>query len=188
MEDVAVNPEVPCANTECGVMLPGSDTRRRARYCSSRCSRRARDLAEVERCRGLTSKPCRACDVDKPLTEYRHVWMLDCQSCLKRRRREQYEKRGGREYGYEAHIERRYGMSAAEYRKRVAEQGGRCAICGEEPEEGRRLHVDHNHSTGEVRDLLCRGCNHALGNVKDDAGLLRQMIAYLERHAAAQTS
>jgi hypothetical protein len=85
---------------------------------------------------------------------------------------------------YAQHLASNYGMTMEEYQARVAAQGGLCAICGDEPERG-RLHVDHNHATGVVRELLCRPCNHALGNAQDDPARLRAMIAYLERHARA---
>lgn len=83
---------------------------------------------------------------------------------------------------YERNLVTQYGMALSEYQRRVAEQGGRCAVCGDEPEEGKRLHVDHDHATGAIRDLLCRWCNYALGNAKDDPRRLRAMAGYLERH------
>ena len=62
-------------------------------------------------------------------------------------------------------------------------QGG-CAICGARQGLGgrndRRLAVDHNHTTGKVRGLLCDSCNHGLGKFKDDKRLLKIAIAYLE--------
>ena len=103
--------------------------------------------------------------------------------CSKKcRRRHTYIRMGGSEYGYELHIARRYGMTVEEYRQRVDAQHGRCAVCGDEPENGGRLHVDHNHESGAVRDLLCRPCNQALGLARDDPSRLRLMAAYLERH------
>ena len=42
-------------------------------------------------------------------------------------------------------------------------QGGVCAICGKPPAKGKRLAVDHCHSTGVVRALLCNPCNVAVG-------------------------
>ena len=64
-----------------------------------------------------------------------------------------------------------------------------CAICGE-PEkspsnwsgEPRKLSVDHNHATGQIRDLLCWRCNSTIGKVKEDRALLLKMIAYLDKH------
>ena len=60
-------------------------------------------------------------------------------------------------------------------------QDGLCAICERHPEDG-VLRVDHDHSTGKIRGLLCRHCNLALGNMSDDVSLLRKAIAYLEKH------
>ena len=96
--------------------------------------------------------------------------------------RHRYVTRNGAEIGYVEHISRRYGLTAEEYRRRVAAQQGRCAVCGGEPGDGKRLHVDHNHESGAVRDLLCGPCNHALGHAKDDPARLRALADYLERH------
>jgi len=47
-----------------------------------------------------------------------------------------------------------------ERQKLFDKQKGRCAICGKEEKEfKRRLNVDHNHKTGQVRGLLCYRCN-----------------------------
>jgi len=50
----------------------------------------------------------------------------------------------------------------AEYEKRLAEQGGVCAICKRPPKPGKRLNVDHNHRTLKCRGLLCGPCNGRL--------------------------
>lgn len=62
---------------------------------------------------------------------------------------------------HERYVVRAYGLSAGEYAARLDAQQGRCAICGNRP-RNRRLAVDHNHETGEVRGLLCYQCNHFL--------------------------
>ncbi|WP_329028298.1 endonuclease VII domain-containing protein [Streptomyces sp. NBC_00690] len=98
------------------------------------------------------------------------------------RDRATYLRRGGKEFVYARSIENLYGVSVDEYTARMQAQGGRCAVCRDEPEEGKRLHVDHNHASGAVRDLLCRWCNYALGNAKDSPSRLRAMADYLERH------
>ena len=58
-------------------------------------------------------------------------------------------------------------------------QAGKCAICARQMEFAC---VDHCHSTGEVRGLLCASCNIAIGHMKDDPGRLRAAAAYLESH------
>jgi hypothetical protein len=55
-----------------------------------------------------------------------------------------------------------YGISVEQYSEMLAKQNGVCAICGSVP-GGRRLCIDHNHETGEIRGLLCDKCNRALG-------------------------
>ena len=53
------------------------------------------------------------------------------------------------------------GVTDADYTRMLEAQGGGCAICGNPP-KSRRLHVDHDHRTGQVRGLLCFRCNRAL--------------------------
>ncbi|MEQ4611574.1 endonuclease VII domain-containing protein [Streptomyces cavourensis] len=131
----------------------------------------------------MPSKTCRDCNEDKPIADYRPPRSPRCLPCLQAKRQRDYEKRGGKEYIY-SHNLRQYGLTVDEYRAKLAAQDGRCAICGEEPPRGKRLNVDHNHETGATRDLLCRWCNYALGNARDDPFRLRAMAEYLERHQA----
>ena len=59
-------------------------------------------------------------------------------------------------------------------------QGGRCAICGKHQSElNRVLSVDHDHKTGNVRQLLCTKCNAAIGYLNDDPRLCEQAKQYL---------
>lgn len=81
------------------------------------------------------------------------------------------------------------------YEAKLAEQGGVCAIC-RQPEVGvaqrsqrpRRLAVDHDHTTGALRGLLCHHCNTALGSFKDSIDLLLAAGEYLERYSSAGPS
>lgn len=65
-----------------------------------------------------------------------------------------------------------------------AEQKGRCAICFstilDSDSKDKRLCIDHDHETGEVRGLLCRKCNLGLANFKDDIDRLYAAIDYLD--------
>lgn len=73
-----------------------------------------------------------------------------------------------------------YGMTAADYEKKYQDQDGLCKICREPYEV---LHVDHNHKTGQIRDLLCGNCNRAIGIAQEDAARLRALADYVERHS-----
>ena len=70
----------------------------------------------------------------------------------------------------------KYGLTEEAYAAMVVSQGGCCLICGSPVD---RLHVDHDHSTGDVRGLLCQSCNHGLGNFKDRVDLLLRAADYL---------
>lgn len=81
----------------------------------------------------------------------------------------------------ERHLKRKYGVSLADYDRMLVKQDGCCAICraAEAEQFNAVFHVDHDHSIGAVRGLLCRGCNHMLGVVADDPAILERAIAYL---------
>lgn len=68
-----------------------------------------------------------------------------------------------------------YGMDPGDFDLMVAAQSGVCAICA----KPRRLHVDHDHETGNVRGLLCSNCNTALGLLGEEVDVLIAALAYL---------
>lgn len=81
---------------------------------------------------------------------------------------EKAEARRARSIGVAArnHRRRKYGLSEPDYKRMLTAQRGCCALCGEMPDNKtfqRRIHVDHDHETGQVRGLLCFPCNVALG-------------------------
>lgn len=77
----------------------------------------------------------------------------------------------------------RSAASDAEYRSLLLAQDGRCAICGATtpggPANHTRFYADHDHSTGELRGLLCLKCNLVLGLVADDFDRLQKTTEYL---------
>ena len=87
-------------------------------------------------------------------------------------------------------LKKYYGIDLTQYIDMQEEQCGKCAICGN-PEtemdsrsgEARDLAVDHNHKTGQIRALLCRGCNQGLGNFQEDLSRLEAAVSYLKRFA-----
>lgn len=78
---------------------------------------------------------------------------------------------------------RKYGLSAKEYKQKLETQQGKCAICLKDMIlKGKKICIDHNHTTGQVRDLLCVQCNSLLGNAKEDFSILKSAITYLHKY------
>jgi hypothetical protein len=73
-----------------------------------------------------------------------------------------------------------YGISLAEYKEMEAAQNGRCMVCGEAPDGG--FVVDHCHSTGKVRALLCKFCNIGLGCFFDRTDVLANAVEYIKKY------
>jgi len=71
----------------------------------------------------------------------------------------------------------RYNISIAELE--ILEKKDYCAICNLAI-VGQK-NIDHNHSTGAVRDVLCSGCNYALGLIKENTDILKNMIIYIDK-------
>jgi len=63
-------------------------------------------------------------------------------------------------------------------------QGGKCPVCGDVLKNG---HLDHDHRTGQLRGLLCKGCNIGLGFLRDDPATLRRAADYCEQGGARTT-
>jgi len=73
-----------------------------------------------------------------------------------------------------------YGITLDEYNKMFADQSGCCAICSIHQSEVKvSLVVDHCHTTGAIRGLLCSPCNLAIGTFKDNITTLQNAIKYL---------
>jgi hypothetical protein len=92
-----------------------------------------------------------------------------------------------RGYSHDKHIGETYGLTSAEYWEIHRAQGGRCAICTRATGARKRLSVDHCHTTGLVRGLLCVRCNRdVLGHLRDDPAALRRAVRYLRRPPAVE--
>jgi len=100
------------------------------------------------------------------------------------------------ECAWDTRLQKKFGITLAQYRALLAEQGGACAICGKPPavvgyrasrRQGRPVQpilvVDHDHVTGKVRGLLCISCNRGIGFLDDDPDLVRFALKYLEERA-----
>jgi transcription elongation factor Elf1 len=76
----------------------------------------------------------------------------------------------------------KYGVTKEFLLELNEKQNGKCAICGGESKNARRLHIDHCHKTGTVRGLLCQGCNLGIGHLLDDVEVINKAIEYLRRN------
>jgi hypothetical protein len=74
------------------------------------------------------------------------------------------------------HLSNRYDLTVDEYDKMIDDQNGKCLICG----NAYKLYVDHDHSTGKVRGLLCDGCNRGIGFLQESKTNLLNSIKYLD--------
>jgi len=80
-----------------------------------------------------------------------------------------------------------YGITQEHYQEMFLAQNGKCAVC-KQPETDldtrtqkiANLHIDHDHKTGKVRALLCRGCNTAYGQLNEDPDRIRMLLKYAE--------
>ncbi len=145
------------------------------------------------------NKVCKKCGLEKPSSDfYKEKRVKDglsarCKSCCRedakevfRRDPEPYRRRAREAHTYASRRERtlreKYNMTVADYDELFEKQKGCCAICGT-TDSGHNvtnhLLVDHDHSTGKVRGLLCSSCNLGIGKFKDDTNLLATAINYL---------
>lgn len=132
---------------------------------------------------------CTLCNEDKPLDDFykhklgRHGRDSACKECRAAINRERRRDPAIREREHRQKVARVFGIPVTQYDEMLGSQSGVCAICGK-PQAGKRsrLHVDHDHSTGKVRGLLCNTCNAGLGSFRDDSGLLHAAIKYLESY------
>lgn len=100
------------------------------------------------------------------------------------RQKQYYENNKDMYFGHK--LKRKFGITFGEYRKLWESQEGLCLIClNPETREGRSwLCVDHNHTTGLIRGLLCSACNLALGSFRENPKNLKRAIWYVRRFNA----
>lgn len=78
-------------------------------------------------------------------------------------------------------LKSRYGITIEELEALFQVQKGKCFICDNSFDDTKRkMTIDHNHDTGNIRGLLCRKCNSALGLFGEDIAALENSIRYLE--------
>lgn len=155
----------------------------------------------------MLTKLCQRCGIEKSLDYFhKHSKTKDgrqpkCKACALEMARDNYRKNPERasasakrwaeknpsrrkEIAYNSKLKSNYGIELAGYQRMLEQQDGKCAICGGEGGAGRsevfKLFVDHCHTTGKIRGLLCMKCNSGLGYFEDDIMKMKSAIQYLQ--------
>ena len=156
-------------------------------------------------------KKCFKCKQTKPKSEFaKNSGRKDglqslCKSCMSKRyqtdeyrtknnKRQKKHRKENPEMSLLASLHRtakRIGLKpervAAHYFAKIVEQGECCEICDRHVSGlGRRLDLDHNHNTLQLRGLLCTNCNQRVGLCWEDVGILRKTIEYLENYSKGE--
>lgn len=134
----------------------------------------------------MVTRRCCRCKKEKPLTEFnknskgKYGVHSRCKLCTRDMGKEIYKRLGKNNY-----LKNTYGITEQDLHIKYSKQNGRCSICNSPIDlsihKKRSACVDHNHITGEVRDLLCSHCNKGLGMFLDNPELLRNAANYLDK-------
>ena len=119
-----------------------------------------------------------------------------CRLCSRRlgkkyhnKEKKQLEYRNKKDIFRNNKLKRDFGITLEEYNKKLKKQNNKCMVYGNTPKENRKaLAIDHNHNTGEVRDLLCGNCNAAVGFLKENIVIAKEMVKYIRRWSKSVTS
>jgi len=145
-------------------------------------------------------KMCNKCGEEKPLIDYhknknkKDGLHTICKTCnLKGSRQHrlanpEYMKQYSKQYAIDnvdqlkhKSLKKNYNITLEDYNTMLFQQNGKCAICGTHHTKlSKSLAVDHCHTIGQVRGLLCIKCNRAIGMLNDDPKLLKSALKYLK--------
>lgn len=147
-------------------------------------------------------KQCTQCKVEKPLSEFykkpkskdgvRPQCIICTKANAKRSGTKNLEKRRVQNKAwlesnpdrYAIYLERKraktYGLTEQDIKELYVKHNAACAICFEPETSDKKLCIDHCHSTGKVRGLLCATCNLMLGKAGDCAERLSRAVVYLK--------
>ena len=136
----------------------------------------------------MQHKVCNGCGESKLVSEYhrrpeRPIGIkARCKQCINEARKKHYDKE--KESGVlKNKLWKRVGIKIdiAAYTEKYNAVDGKCEICNQKFDV---LCVDHRHSDGVLRGLLCTPCNLALANFKDSEVNMKNAIKYLEKYGA----
>jgi hypothetical protein len=159
---------------ECGNLLTAnnwqpSKKERNSKRCSSCCNARSAKWKE--------SNP-------EKVKEYKNKWSIKNKDKIKI-----YKTKVTTENKRKHSIKTYYGVSWEEYLNIYQKSDGKCSICAtplsvHKEQNKETACVDHCHTTGKIRGILCRTCNRGIGYLRDSPELLKIAAGYLEKHNA----
>ena len=139
----------------------------------------------------MLTQTCKKCGEEKPIedfgktTDRKSGRKTQCKKCEWKIRKDSSDyNTKKKKYNEEYHLNKKYGLTVEGRKELLISQNHKCAICGIDEVEAKRgkLLVDHNHETGQVRELLCHNCNVLIGHCKESEDILLKSIQYLRKH------
>ena len=144
----------------------------------------------------ITTRQCTTCKLTKPLDQFYirksgrltgkpRSTCIDCERQYRLDNKDIYIKwkQDHPDYARRRDLKRKFGITLEEYNAKSAAQNQCCAICSTpQTELDQALSVDHDHTTGKLRGLLCNECNFGLGKFKDNLAYIKNAVTYLEQH------
>ena len=127
-------------------------------------------------------KTCKKCQVEQSLDNFykqNKYYGSYCKSCAISTSTEW--KQQNPDYHVTYNLQHKYGLTKHQHNEMISKQNNCCAICKLSFSETKPF-VDHNHTTGKVRDLLCHHCNAGIGHLRENPDILRAAIEYLHKH------
>lgn len=116
--------------------------------------------------------------IKKQVKQYKNKYYSENKEKVLEKLKENYNKNKGEKRNRD--LKYKYNITLEDYNLMLYKQNYKCLICKEDSKElNKPLVVDHNHSNGKVRGLLCNKCNPMIGFAKDDIKILKEAIEYL---------
>ena len=187
------------------VYIRNSSNRRQCKFCSKESAIKRR-LANPDKFKehgkkyrniivpsDALSRICSKCkkDVNKEYFsncawKLRHPYCKSCMSIanykskIRNKNKSEEHKLKAAEVSRRSYLKKTWGMSLEQFNELNISQNGLCAICKINADI---LHIDHNHSTGKIRALLCNNCNRGIGHLKESTEILNAAIDYIRDHS-----
>ena len=107
-------------------------------------------------------------------------WGKDNKELIYKRKKDKWKNHPLKRKLYQKinHLKYKYGLTLEEYKKLKSKCDNKCMICNKK----RKLFIDHNHKTKQVRGLICHNCNFILGLAYDKLEILKNAYKYLKNH------